>query len=98
MEQLESITEMPATDDDLAKLRTLIRHTVRFLDHTYKVVLDVPESDEADVAVGSLGLSLKNTRMALSLINNARKRDFHQYARQMREEDRVKQQDKPKKA
>jgi hypothetical protein len=73
---MESITELPATPEELARLKGITRQAVRFLDHTYKLILEGPESDEADVLIGTLGIALKNMRIALVILNNSTKRDF----------------------
>jgi hypothetical protein len=73
---MESITELPATYEELARLKGITRQTVRFLDHTYKLILDGPENDEANVLLGTLGITLKNMRIALVILNNSTKRDY----------------------
>jgi hypothetical protein len=70
--------EMPATPEGLQRLRATLKQNIDMLTKHYERVLHGNESDEADITIGALGLSIKNLRMAHGILASlaARRRDF----------------------
>lgn len=68
--------EISASVDERNELINTLEQSIEYLESFYSKILDGPMSDEADVAVGAIGLSMKNLRMARNLLQSLSKRGF----------------------